>query len=274
MTSRAALLVLVSLLPIGCSSGPAKEPEPPPPVAELASEAVMALEATPGSTPALADASEPPSAAASGLGGAPGPSPAYGPRNAPVRVYVLTDFQCPVCRRIVEPMKYLARRYPADVRIILKHNALVSHGRAAATAAASLAAFRQGKFWGFYDRIFENQGPFDDDGLVTSAQALGLDAERFKHDMADPAIAAQVQYESALATAVELGSTPGFIVNGSAQMGWGSYMGIKTVVDRELARAKQIAAGGVPPERVAYEATRQSGPKGEQMAALLFPAPK
>ena len=273
MTPRVVALALALLAPIACS-GPAKEPEPPPPAAELTSPDVLALEGTPGSTPAFSDAIEPPPAAAPDLGGAPGPSPAYGPVNAPVRVYVLTDFQCPVCRRIVEPIKYLARRYPADVRIVLKHNALATHGRAATTAAASIAASRQGKFWAYYDRLFANQGPFDDETLVTQAQALGLDAERFKKDLADPAVAAQVKYESALATAVELQSTPSFIVNGSTQTGWGSYLGIKSIVDRELTRAKQIAASGTPPERVAYEATRQSGPKGEQFAAMLFPEPK
>jgi len=186
---------------------------------------------------------------------------------------VLTDFQCPVCRRTVEPIKYLARRYPTEVRIILKQNALKMHVRAAPAAAASVAAFRQGKFWAYSDRLYELSG-LDDEALVTHGQALGLDAERFRKDMADPAVVAQLQYEAALATSVDLGSTPSFIVNGTTQMGWGSYMGLKQAVDRELARAKEIAAGGVPPERVAYEATRQSGPKGEQMAAALFPAMK
>jgi hypothetical protein len=64
------------------------------------------------------------------------------------------------------------------------------------------------------------------------------------------------------------------VVNGVVQQGWGSYMGMKSLVDRELARAKEIAAGGVPPARVAYEATRRSGPKGEQLAAALFPSPR
>src|SRR6185369_7655646 len=91
-----------------------------------------------------------------GLDGAPGPSPAYGPAAAPVYVFVLTDFQCPVCRRAVEPLKYLARRYPNDVRLVVKQNALVSHNRAAAAAAASIAAFRQGKYWAFADRLFES----------------------------------------------------------------------------------------------------------------------
>jgi protein-disulfide isomerase len=267
------LLALLSLTASVACSGPQKDKEPPPPVAELSVQEVIAIEATPGSTPPLEDATEPTPAVVAGTPGAPGPSPAYGPVNAPVRVYVLTDFQCPVCRRIVEPMKYLARRYPKDVRIVLKHNALASHGRSAAAAAASIAAFRQGKFWAYQDRVFESRGPYDDGALVTHAQALGLDAEQFKKDMADPAVAAQVQYEGALATSFELASTPSLIVNGVPQMGWGSYMGIQSMVDRELARAQKIAASGVPADRVAYEATRQAGPKGEQFAAALFPAP-
>jgi protein-disulfide isomerase len=271
MIRRRAWLVL-SIAIAACSGSKSEEPPapPPPPVAALSNQEVLALEQTPAITPALADAIEPASAPVAGVGGAPGPSPAYGPVDAPVRVYVLSDFQCPVCRRTVEPLKYLARRHPTDVRIVFKHNALSSHARAAAAAAASIAAFRQGKFWAFSDRVFERHGPYDDESLVTHAQALGLDVTRFRKDIADPTVAAQVQYESGLATSLELRSTPTFIVNGTLQQGWGSYMGINGTVERELARAKQIAASGVPPPRVAYEATRQSGPKGEQLAAALF----
>ncbi len=261
--------VSVAVLVAMVSSCGEREKEPPPPVAEMSPQEVIALEGKPGSTPPLEDATDPAPAPLAGLDGAPGPSPAYGPVNAPVRVWVLSDFQCPVCRRTVEPLKYLARRYPKDVRIVFKQNALVSHRDAARAASASIAAFRQGKFWAFSDRLFEQFG-YDEDSLVTHGQALGLDAERFKKDMADPAAAAQIQYERALAAKAELMSTPGFIVNGTTQMGWGSYLGLKATVDKELARAKEIAAKGVPAARVAYEATRQSGPKGEELAAALF----
>jgi protein-disulfide isomerase len=271
MIRAVVLSVLVGMLS-ACTQGE-KEKAPPPPVAEMSMQEVIALEGKPGATPPLEDATDPAPPPLAGLEGAPGPSPAYGPMNAPVRVFVLSDFQCPVCRRVVEPMKYLARRYPTEVRIVFKQNALTSHRDAARAAAASIAAFRQGKFWAFSDRLFEQFG-YDADSLVTHGQALGCDAERFKKDMADPTVAAQILYERALAAKAELVSTPGFIVNGITQMGWGSYMGLKSVVDKELARAKEIAAKGVPPARVAYEATRQSGPKGEDLAAALFPAMK
>jgi protein-disulfide isomerase len=274
MTSRPFALVLLLATAIACSESKKKEEPPPPPVAELNMQETIALEANPGSTPPLTDATVPAPAPMEGLEGAPGPSPAYGPASAPVYVFVLTDFQCPVCRRAVEPLKYLARRYPNDVRLVVKQNALVTHGRAAAAAAAALAAFRQGKYWAYEDRLYSNPGSLDDEGLVTNAQALGLDAERFRKDLADPALAAQVKYENALANKLDLASTPGFIINGTKQMGWGSYMGIKSTVEKELARAKQIAAGGVAPDRVAYEATKQSGPNGPAMADALFPKSK
>jgi protein-disulfide isomerase len=276
MIRRWVCSVLCVVAAVACSGSKTDEPPPapPPPVAELTNQAILALEQTPGSTPPLPDATEPPPATVAGIGGAPGPSPAYGPVDAPVRVYVLSDFQCPVCRRAVEPLKYLARRYPTDVRLVFKHNALTSHARAAAAAAAAIAAFRQGKFWPFADRLFQHQGAYDDAALAADAQALGLDVARFRTDAGDPAVTAQVQYESGIATSLELRSTPTLVVNGVVQQGWGSYMGMKSLVDRELARAKEIAAGGVPPARVAYEATRRSGPKGEQLAAALFPSPR
>jgi protein-disulfide isomerase len=263
-----ALLCLASTL--ACSSPGERKAETPP--AQLTNPETIAIETTPGSTPALDDASEPAPAPVPGLDGAPGPSPAYGPADAAVRVWVMTDFQCPVCRRIVEPLKYLARRHPDDVRLVVKHNALPSHPHAAALAAASIAAFRQGKFWEFHDRLFASPGDGSRETLIGHAKWLGLDAERFEKDMADPAVVSQVKYESALAVHLGMASTPGFVINGETQMGWGSYMGIASQVDRQLARTKEIAAGGIAPEQVAREATRTSGPKGEALAAALLPA--
>lgn len=270
MTFRSTALALFLVAPLACSRAP--EEAPPPPVVELSIQELIALEGTPGSSGPLKDAIEPASAPLEGVEGTPGPSPAYGPVDAPVRVYVLTDFQCPVCRRVVEPLKYLARHHPKDVRVVLKHNALAMHSRARALAIASLAAFRQGKFWAFHDRVFSNAGQYDDESILAHAKWIGCDEERFKKDLADPALDAQVTYEATYAKHVELQSTPSFIINGTPQMGWGSYGGLANVVEKELARAKKIAEGGVPAGRVAQEATRQSGPKGEMFAASLFPA--
>ena len=267
----------------GCASrnpAPAAAPSPPPAAAApvstplavnpLTPQELIALERVPGKTPPLPHGVEPAPRAVTGLEGTPGPSPAYGPENAPVRVYLFTDFQCPVCPRVAEPLKYLARAYPDDVRIVLKMNALPSHGRAARLGAAALAAFRQGKFWEFHDRLFANPMQNSDEDLLALAQSLGLDVARFRADLDDEAVIEQVKYESALAVSLDLASTPGLVVNGVKGVGWGSYMSVESRVKQEIARARKIAAGGAPAGRVAYEATRQSGPEGEKLAAALF----
>jgi protein-disulfide isomerase len=257
--------------PTGATPPPAPTPAS---AATLTRQELIALERAAGSTPALPHAVEPATLAVARLGGTPGPSPAQGPENAPVRVYLFTDFQCPVCPRVVEPLKYLARAYPSDVRIIVKQNALAGHGRAARLAAASLAAFRQGKFWEFHDRVFANPRRNSEDDLLALARQIGLDVARFQRDMDDEAVTDQVKYESELAVSIDLAGTPGLVINGRSEKGWGSYMGLESVVKRELERARRMAEGGVPAGRVAYEATRQSGPKGEQLAAALFAVTK
>ena len=230
------------------------------------------LERKAGSTPPLAHNVDPAPARVAGLVGTPGASPGFGPENAPVRIFLFTDFQCGVCPRVVEPLKHLARAYPDDVRIVLKQNALATHGRAARLAAASLAAFRQSKFWEFHDRLFASPARNSEQDLVAIAQAIGLDVARFQSDMDDEAATEQVKYESALAVSIGLIGTPGLVVNGRLEKGWGSYRGLERVAKLEIARAREVALRGVPAGRVAYEATRQSGPNGEQLASALFAA--
>jgi hypothetical protein len=130
---------------------------PPSRVPPLAPDEILALERDPGATLAIRQVEVRAGPPHPELGGAPGPSPAMGPETAPVKVFVFSDFQCPVCRRVVEPLKQLVRTHPDEVQIVFKHHALVTHRRAARAAAASIAAYRQGKFWEYHDLVFQNQ---------------------------------------------------------------------------------------------------------------------
>lgn len=262
----AALVVVTGCEPTAPAPTPTTTSTVPPPVVPD----TKALENAPASTPPLADAVAPATLPLSGLDGTPNSSPAAGPLDAPVRVYLLTDYQCPVCRRALEPVKLLARTFPNDVMVIVKQAVSPRHAQAADAAAASLAAFRQGRFWAFQDQVFVDQSRLARTDLSALARTGGLDVDAFARDLDDEAITAQVRYESALATRLDLAATPTFVVNGHVQRGWGSYRGLESIVQRELARARTIAAEGIAAPRVAYEATRRSGPDGERLAAALF----
>ncbi|HWP66534.1 MAG TPA: thioredoxin domain-containing protein [Candidatus Limnocylindria bacterium] len=271
------MAVMVCLLGAGACDR-ASEPEKPAAAATPTTTAPVsrpapdtkALESAPGSTPPLADAVAPATAPLPDLDGTPGPSPAAGRLDAPVRVYVFTDYQCPVCRRALEPLKLLVRSRPDDVVLVVKQAPSPRHTYAADAAAAVLAAFRQGKFWAYQDALYADQRALARSELVATARRSGLDVEAFSRDLDGEAVQAQVRYEAALAGSLGLDATPSLVINGHVQRGWGSYRGLEALVERELARARTIAAEGVEATRVAYEATRRAGADGERLAAALF----
>jgi protein-disulfide isomerase len=231
-------------------------------------EEILLLEQHPGATLALPQVEVPPGPAYPNLPGAPGPSPAMGPANAPVKVFLFSDFQCPVCGRVVEPLKEIARQYPQQVQIIFKHSPLGTHQQASAAAAAAIAAFRQGTFWEYHDKLFQNQQFLSEPDLVAYAQELGLDPDRFRRDMGDPAVAAQVVYERQQAEALGAQGTPGFFVNGQRIDGWGSYMGLESMIDRALQDAARF--DGAKPNDLARAATAAAGKDGALLAELMW----
>jgi hypothetical protein len=111
-------------------------------------------------------------------------------------------------------------------------------------AKASVAAFRQGKFWEFHDRLFQNQRASDPADLERLAQELGLDMDKFKADMADPEVEKALRSEQAAAENIGARGTPAFLINGRLQVGWGSAAGIGSMVKRELGEVKKLLEGG------------------------------
>jgi protein-disulfide isomerase len=230
---------------------------------------MKALEGQPGATPALHQVTVPAGPKHASLEGKPGPSPAMGPATAVVKVLVLSDFQCPVCRRVVEPLKEVVRSSGGKVQVVFLHNALTQHSQAGLAALAGIAAFRQGKFWAYHDLLFKDQSRLDRASLVAHARALRLDVARFERDLDDPEASAQVTYERSLAKALDAQGTPGFFVNGKKLVGWGSYGGFKAMVDRALRDAEAVS-GAKRPGDVARLATQQSGAEGQKLVELLW----
>lgn len=226
------------------------------------------LERNPGGSPALKQRSIKALKAHASLEGTPGWSPASGPDNASVKVYVFSDFQCPVCRRVVEPMKFVAREYPADVQVIFIQNALKMHSNAENAAAASMAAGRQNKFWEYHDLLFKDQRKLSEFDLLEHARSLKLNMKRFKRDMASKATRAQIDYERNLSKELGVRGTPGFFINGRRMVGWGSTHGFKSMVERALREAKGVKVPAGVPRVVA--ATRAKGDDGKKFAELVW----
>lgn len=170
--------------------------------------------------------------------------PAYGPNPAKVVVVLLSDFQCPVCRRITDATHQIAEEFPGEVRLEFLQLPLAMHQHSEDAAVAALAAHRQGKFWEMHDLLFANQGALDGDSLAGYAKQAGLDVARYQKDIADPALRKRVRTEAALGNSLGANATPAFLVNGKLSVGWGSWMAFRYEVEQELKAANALVAKG------------------------------
>lgn len=195
-------------------------------------------------------------------------SPFLGPKDAAVVVNVFSDFQCPVCKRSADPIKQLAADFPGKVKVFFRNNALEMHGRSKPAALAAFAAKKQGKFWQYHDKLFAT-GALDDASLENDAKELGLNMEQWKKDIADPKNAERIAEEAKWAETLGATGTPGFFVDGTRQVGWGSYMALKSMVGQEVMKAEEQK--GAPNKTILAErikATAARNTKGDNESAI------
>ena len=141
----------------------------------------------------------------------------------------------------------------------LRHFPLPMHADAAGAARAVQAAKRQGKEWDLSHKIFENMRALKPADLETYAGGIGLNVDKFKADMADPAIAKQVEDDTAAGKAAGVRGTPSIFVNGRKYSGQRSLEGFKPVIDEEIKKADKLIQGGTPLDKVYEKLSKGEG---------------
>ncbi len=163
-------------------------------------------------------------------------SPLKGSPNAPIVIVEYSEYQCPFCRRAQATMHELEEKYGDKVSFVFKHFPLAKHSQAKPAAIASIAAERQGKFWEYKHALFEHQKDLRNEGIYEQiATEVGLDLERFRRDIADPEIEAQIKVDVVQAKKVGVTGTPCFFVNGYKLKGAKPLDAFVDVIERELA---------------------------------------
>jgi protein-disulfide isomerase len=135
----------------------------------------------------------------------------------------------------------LLEQYPEDVKLIFKNYPLAYHAFAKKAAIAAMAAQKQGRFWEYHDRLFENYDRLDDQKFREIAQELSLDLEKFEKDMSDPATILRVDKDYQLGQSVGVGGTPTIFINGSIVKAR-SLKELRTIVEDNIEKARKRAA--------------------------------
>jgi protein-disulfide isomerase len=135
-------------------------------------------------------------------------SPSVGPANASVTIVEFFDYRCPYCKRVAPDIATLLASDP-DLRIVYKEFPILGPESLVASRAA-LTAQRQGKYREMHEALIASKGAFSEAEILATAQSVGLDVERLKTDMNDPAIMDQLKQVHALAQALNIDGTPAF----------------------------------------------------------------
>ena len=139
-----------------------------------------------------------------------------GPADAPLTLVEYGDYECPYCGAAYPIIKDIQARMGEQLRFVFRNFPIsTSHPHAEHAAEAAEAAAAQSRFWPMHDLLYENQQRLCDQDLRTYADRLGLDLERFDHELAEHIHAPRVHDDFLSGVRSGVNGTPTFYINGA-----------------------------------------------------------
>lgn len=173
-----------------------------------------------------------------------------GEPDAPVTIIEFGDYQCPHCKEFEEGLAVeLQEKYITKGLVKLEFRNMAILGDESFLAAeAAQCANDQGKFWEYHDALFAHQrgvdsGGFSPERLVSFAEDVGLDVERFTACMEDGTHRQLVEDETQAAEDAGAEGTPFFLITAggldeaSVVRGTESFDAFAEAIDAKLAEA-------------------------------------
>ena len=138
-----------------------------------------------------------------------------GSKDAKVTIVEFFDYNCGYCKRSTEWIKDVMEEHGDEVRIVFKELPLLD-GRTKTSryaAKVALAAARQGKYSTIHFSLM-NERSLTEDRVLKIAEKAGLDMDKLKKDLEDPALERHINDTIVLAQRIpSLTGTPYFLIN-------------------------------------------------------------
>jgi formate-nitrite transporter family protein len=117
-----------------------------------------------------------------------------GSATAPVTLLEYGNFECIHCGRAYPVIKQVRKLLGDNLRFVFRHFPTVqTHPHSLRAAEAAEAAGAQQKFWQMHDELFTHQTALEDRDLLRYARRVGLNLERFTHDMTEHSFLQQIE---------------------------------------------------------------------------------
>ncbi len=168
-----------------------------------------------------------------------------GDPNAPVKVIVYSDFQCPYCMFFWrDTEEQIFQNYVATGKVYFTYRSMGEFigPESQKAAEAAYCAGDQEKFWEYHDLLFANQGAenagaFSNTRLEGFAQNLDLDMLTFNACFSGEKYAERAKKDREDAHAEGVQSTPTILVNGFTVLGAQPYEVFEQAIEDALAKS-------------------------------------
>jgi protein-disulfide isomerase len=137
------------------------------------------------------------------------------------------------CKGLTSLLDQVVEKYPQKVKEVFMNFPVRSHKYAETAARAALAADKQGKFWEFHDKLFENANQLNDEKVRDIAKELNLNMEQFEKDWQSEETLAKVRSDIDQGSRIGVRGVPAVFINGR-QLKQRSLEGFSAIIDKEL----------------------------------------
>ncbi|HPI67331.1 MAG TPA: thioredoxin domain-containing protein [bacterium] len=157
-----------------------------------------------------------------------------GNKNAPVKIFEFSDFQCPYCARHQETMAKIVKEYGDQVVWVFKNFPIASHPLGMPGSLAAECAGEQDKFWEMSDMIFANQDTLSEASFSKFAGQLNLDTDKFNTCIEEEKYKEKILADYNLGVESGVQGTPTNFINNNPVPGAVPYENLKTIIDQLL----------------------------------------
>lgn len=163
-------------------------------------------------------------------------APCKGANSPGVTIAEFADYECPHCKTAQVMMHQIVDAFPNDVRVCFRHYPLPSHTNSRLAAEAAVAAQKQGKFWPYNEKVWENSDFLTPALLEQIAKEVGLDVAKWRADKDADSVKSRVEQDKSEGKSFGITSTPTIYVNGRKFTGRHDMANLKDWVEEELGR--------------------------------------
>ena len=157
-------------------------------------------------------------------------APVLGNPDGDITLTEFFDYNCPFCRKMVQPMHRLILSDP-QLRVVFREWPVFGEDSEYA-ARASLASLQQGRYWQMHTAMFRTRGRVGEEAAMRAASEAGLDIARLERDMEAEPVERHITNSYLLADHMGLMGTPSFIAGDEGAFGEYSLEELQGMVER------------------------------------------